>query len=102
MTPVPCVFRDEKRLLHCTTLFDNYRRSLNLEVKLIRVRFVAFRERNVVGLLIDLNSRWKMETLEGVEVGLRSDQQMVEDVEGRVRTKLGGMVWDMLEWKPYK
>ena len=43
-----------------------------------------------------------METLEGVEVGLRSDQQMVEDVEGRVRTKLGGMVWDMLEWEPYK
>ncbi len=43
-----------------------------------------------------------METLEGVEVGLRGDQHMVEDVEWRVRTKLGGMVWDILEWEPYK
>ncbi len=42
-----------------------------------------------------------MKTSEGGGVGLRSDQQMVKDVEGRVRTRLEGMVWD-LKWEHYK
>ena len=36
-----------------------------------------------------------MKTSEGGSVGLRSDLQMVKDVEGRVRTRLGGMIWDL-------
>ncbi len=40
-------------------------------------------------------------TLEGGEVGLRSDQQIVKDMEGRVKSKLGEMVW-YLECEHYK
>ena len=42
-----------------------------------------------------------MKTSEGGSVGLRSDLQMVKDVEGRVRTRLGRMIWD-LKWEHYE
>ena len=42
-----------------------------------------------------------MKTSEGGSVGLRSDLQMVKDVEGRVRTRLGRMIRD-LKWEHYR
>ncbi len=42
-----------------------------------------------------------MKTSEGGSVGLRSDLQIVKDVEGRIRTRLGRMIRD-LKWEHYR
>ena len=42
-----------------------------------------------------------MKTSEGGGVGLRSDLQMVKDVEGTFRTRLGRMIRD-LKWEHYR